>query len=326
MLNRFIILVISLFLISGCNQENSKQTKIGIIVPIEHTAMQEIVAGFSETLHEQYQKPVKIKVANAQGDANLQRAIIQQMNDQHYDIIIPIGLSATQMALSMVKQQAVLSLAADISEQDRQQMKSCNVAVVHDEIPPQKIVAFIHDAYPQITQIALIHSPSEKVFPEIKAAIASANQLGITVKPLMASTLPELYSIGNAIPSQTQAILVLKDHMIVSGISTLAKVANDRHIPLIASDQGSVQGGAAFALGVREKQIGIEGAKLAVQILQGKAACSLPITEMNKLSVFVNAKALQSENQSLEPIEAAAKKSNYPIGSIDNSLGRARNR
>lgn len=315
-LNQFIfksIIITALALISGCNNENSGQTKIGIIVPIEHAAMQEIVAGFSDTLHEKYQKPVKIKVANAQGDANLQRSIIQQMNDQHYDLIIPIGLSATQMTLSIVKQQPVLSLAADISETDRKNRTPCNIAVVHDEIPPEKTIAFIHAVYPDIKQIALVHSSSEKVYPEIKAATTKANELGITIKPLMVSTLPELYSVGNAIPKQAQAILVLKDHMIVSGISTLAKIASDRHIPLITSDQGSVQGGAGFALGVREKQIGVEGAKLAADILQGKTACSLPITEMKNLTVFINPNAMKSENQSIEAVEASATKSNYKI-------------
>ena len=319
-LKLFIILSCLLGL-TACHQEKSSAIKIGIVVPLEHTAMKEIVSGFSETLTKLYHHPVTIKVANAQSDSNLQRAIIEQMHDENDTIIVPIGTGATEMTLAMARNQPVVSLAAEMSEQDRQQRHPCNVAIVHDEISPKQIIAFIHAAYPEIKSIALIHSTADKVFPEVKETIAAGKQYGMTITPVMAATLPDLTSAAQSLPQQTQAIFILKDNLIVSGISTLAKIANERHIPLITSDQGSVQDGAGFALGVHEREIGVEGAKLAAAILSGKSACTLPIAEMKTLTVFINKTALKQETQNELTVSDAAKKMGYATEITDKKMG-----
>ena len=305
-------LVLLGFALIGC-QANSNEKKIGIIVPIEHKAMNEITNGFEETLRAQVKQPLKFKIANAQGDLNLERAIIQQMKNEGYDLIVPIGTDAGQMTAAAIQNQPILSLASSMTEQERVQRKPCNIAVLRDEMSIEKIMSFIHQTYPNIKHITLVHSAAEKIYPDVKSAVTIGNSYGVQVKPMLASTLNDLYSIANAMPAETQAILVLKDNLIVSGISTLALQAEKRHIPLMTSDQGSVQDGAAFALGVHERDIGVEGAKLAAQILAGKPACSLPIVTMNKLTVFVNQQALTKEAQSLEPIAKAAKQNDYTI-------------
>lgn len=298
--------------LNGCDS-SSNEKKIGIIVPLEHKAMNEIVAGFTETLQKKYPQPLKIKVANAQGDANIQRAIIQQMKNEDYDIIVPIGTTSTQMTLAMMQDQPIVSLAAQYTQKDRDARKICNVALVHDEISAEKQLQFIHTAYPNVSRIILIHSPQDKVFPEIEASIIAGKRTGIAIKPLMVNSLSELYTVANSIPADTQAIYILKDHMIVSGIATLALLAEKRNIPLITSDQGSVEDGSAFSIGVHEREIGIQGALLAESILTGTSACHLPIVEMKLLTVFINKNTLKKEKQSLDLVVAAAKKLHYQI-------------
>jgi putative ABC transport system substrate-binding protein len=297
----------------ACKPHRPEQTTVGIVLPLEHAALQEIVAGFSETLSKLYNKPIVIKVSNAQGDANIQRAIIQQMRDENFDLIVPVATNPTQMAMSMVQKQPLLGLAADLPDSERHKKPNCNIAIVHDEIPPQQLVSFIHAVYPKMKNLVLIHSTSDKIYPDVKASVEEGKKYGMTIKPIMVATLPDLYSSAQSLPENTQAIFVLKDNLIVSGIGTLTKLAKSKHIPLITSDQGSVQGGASFALGVHEKQIGIEGAKLAVAILQGANACSLPTVEMTSLTVFLNPHALEDQDKNAEPIVAAAKKLKYRV-------------
>ena len=299
--------------LSACQQQDKSETTIGIIEPLEHKAMDEIVAGFTETMSKLYHKPVKIKVENSQNDANLERAIIQKMHDEGYNVILPIGTDATEMTLSIAKEQPVVSLASDMSDEARKKLNPCHVAIVHDEISPKQLLTFIHQVYPNIKEISLIHSSANKVFPEVEETVAAGKAVGITVKHVMISSLPELTSAVASLPTSTQAIFILKDHLIVSGVGTLAKAAESRHIPLITSDQGSVQDGAGFALGVHEREIGVEGAKLTAEILNGKSACDLPISEMTNLTVFVNKAAITRENQSLDTISQAAKQLGYKV-------------
>lgn len=290
--------------------ETKSMKTIGIVEPLEHASMMEIASGFSDTLNS---KPVSIEVKNAQSDPNLERAILQQMRDSGDDIIAPIGVDATQMALSLIHNKPIIGLASDISEAARKKLQNCNLAIVNDEISVQQLITFIHQVYPDMTNILLIHSSANKVLPEVAQTIEAGKKLGITIQAKMITALPELYSVGNSLPENTQGILVLKDHMVVSGISTLAKIAANRKIPLMASDQGSVENGATFALGVHERDIGIEGAKLADKILKGEKPCEIPIVEMTHLTVFVNTSALQSENLDQISIDSAAKQLNYRV-------------
>ncbi|VVC74880.1 hypothetical protein AQUSIP_01540 [Aquicella siphonis] len=307
--------------LAGC-KASANEKKIGIIVPIEHKAMDEIVDGFTKTLSAKSSYPLRFKVANAQADMNLQRAIIQQMKSEGYDMIVPIGSDATQMSVSSIQKQPIVSLASSLTQQDRSRLKTCNIAVVHDEISAERLLQFIHQAYPEMQRIVLIHSAADKVFPEVEAAVTAGKNTGITIKPVMVPTLNELYGTANNLPADAQGILVLKDSLIVSGISTLEKAAAKQQIPLITSDQGSVQDGAGFALGVHERDIGVEGANLAAAILSGKNPCSLPITTMSKLTVFVNNSSLDQEKQSFAPIQSAAEKLHYtlePVNKTDRS-------
>jgi putative ABC transport system substrate-binding protein len=306
--------------LAACHSATNEK-KIGIIIPIEHQAMNEIVSGFSETLRALSPYPLKIKAANAQGDINLERAIIQQMKNEGYDVITPIGTDASQMSAAATRNQPIVSLAASLTEQDRALRKPCNIAIVHDEISADDLLRFIHLVYPDIKNLTLVHSASDKVFPEVTAAQAAAKQYGIQINALLVPSLNELYSTTSNIPANTQGILVLKDSLIVSGINTLEMSAQQRHIPLITSDQGSVQDGAAFALGVHEREIGVAGAKLAAAILSGKPACSLPIVDVSRLTVFVNKKSLEKEQQSLAAVQSAAENAHYQIEYVASTKG-----
>jgi putative ABC transport system substrate-binding protein len=318
-MRKILILAACCLALSACKEQAKGTVTIGIIEPLEHKAMVEIVAGFTDTLKQSYAKPVIIKVENAQNDPNLQRAIIQRMLDANVDYIVPIGAGPTQMTLAMARGKAVVSLASDLPQAEREKLHPCNAAVVHDEISPTQLIAFIHAVYPQLKNITLIHSSADKVFPDVKKVIADSQKYGITVKPIMVSSLPELYSASLALPSQTDAIFILKDSLIVSGIGTLAKAAEQRHIPLITSDQGSVQEGAGFSLGVHERETGIQGAKLVTAALNGKPLCELPIVEMKNLTVFVNPNALQKESQNSSLLIAAAKQFHYVIEDVSKT-------
>lgn len=298
-------------LMTACAPEDHSKKTIGIIVPLEHKALTEIISGFSDELKKQYPYPVKIDVSNAQNDLNLQRAIIQQMRDTQASIIIPIGTGATEMTLSMVHDQSILSLASTLSQKDRSKILPCHTAIVHDEIPPEKIIAFIHDAYPAIKKLTLIHSTADKIFPDISTAIKAGTENHIEITTLMAATLPDLMSIGQSIPADSDGIFVLKDNLIVSGISTLAKIAHDKKIVLITSDEGTVEEGADFALGVHERDIGKEGAIVAAAILQGKSPCDLPIVEMNRLTLFINPDAMRQTKYSLLSLMQTAHQLQY---------------
>lgn len=295
------------FILILCTINPCYAIKVGIILPIEHQALKEISQGFQDTLLQLYKQPINFKIGNAQGDINLQRAIITQMRDANYDLIVPISTSVTQMTASLVKTKPVIGLAVDMSD------KKNNLVIVDDEIDNAKIITFIQKACPNIKNITLVYSATNKIFTQIEQIKSISKSYHINVHYLMVQSLVDLYSASQAIPESTQAIFILKDNLIVSGIETLVSMAKERKIPLITSDEGTIQKGAGFALGVHEKDIGIAGAKLAMQVLRGAIPGTLETVKLTQPTVFINLKSLTVTGQDIDKIKQAAKQLKYSV-------------
>lgn len=275
----------------------AKPIQIGILIPMEHAALRDIVAGFEQVVRAHYpNRSVHFNVQSAQGDIKLQRSIIELFVGQKMDMIVPVGTSATQMTLSLVKEQPIVSLAAQYTEAERQKREIKNMTGVLDEISGKKKLAFIKAIMPDIKTMTLIYnSANEKNYPEIVELKDYSKEIGITLQTITIQTLPELETASRAILLNTEAIFIGKDHLLASGIRMLVPIAAKRGIPLITSDEGTVAEGAAVALGVSERMIGIDGGKLAVKVLNGHPIKDLPMQEMASLAVFYNPSAAQQK-------------------------------
>ncbi len=309
-----LILILSCLGLNACTSSKNKSAtdplEVGIIVPIEHPAMDEIVQGFESSLSASSKKPIHYRVLRAQGDTNLQRSMILSLQNQNVALLVPISTGTTEMTAAMVKDIPIVGLAALLPEETRQKSQ---LALVDDEITPTQIVDFIHAIYPQKTQFTLIYSNNDKMLPQVQEAQQAGKTLGVQIDTRMISTLPDLYSISQSLSTDTQGIIVLKDLLVASGISTLVQVADAKNIPLITADDGTVENGAGFALGVKENQIGVEGAKVAEKILTGTPAQSIPLVTMKQLSVFINPKALKAQGQDENLIRAQTEKQGYTL-------------
>lgn len=294
--------------------KSAPEKTVGIVLPMEHAALKAIVDGFEETVRNNYPGKVNFELQNAEHDLNVQRSILQKFINQKVDLIVPVGTVTAQMAISMVKNQPIVALAAMIPDAARNKNDlSSHFTGVRDEIDSAKQLQFIHNLLPNLKKMTLIYSADDKVIPEVNATTAAAKQYGIVIQPLMIQNLSDLYGMGQRIDKDSQAIFVLKDNLVVSGINTLVYQAKNRHIPLITSDEGTVSSGAATALGVEEKQIGIEGGELAVKVLNGQPISELPIQEMKTLIVFINTKAAAEQGLDIDQIKDVANQQNYNV-------------
>jgi len=322
LLNLFLMLgaILPLSLASAAStviviKKNMTPIKIGVILPIQHQAMTEIVRGFTLTLKKQYpNRPIVLLIRNASGDINLQRSIIEELRTRQVSLFVPVSTNTTLMTLAMVQNTPIVSIASNYTEAERQHRKPCNITAVNDSIPPKSQLLFIKQLMPNLKQITIVHSASDKVIQEVNQFSALAKQMHISVQNLMVQQLSDLYPIASKISSKSQMIFIFKDNLVASGIRTLVQAANYRKIPLVTSDDGTVESGAAFALGVPEYRLGVLGAQLATQVLQGKKACQIPIYTIGRLSVFINPSALtRQEGPSLRDIQLMAKQFHYNI-------------
>lgn len=286
---------------------------VGILAPVAIPAMAEIINGFKTELTRSYPGKVNYVVENAQGNINIQRSILQEFKAKNVNIVAPIGTAATQMSMAMMTKQPVVALAAEVTNQARATFPNKNMTNILDEVNPAQQLKFIHAALPRLKNIALVYSSDDRIFDEVKQFNAAAKADGIATQKLMMQQMSDLYSISKQLKPNTQAIFIFKDEPVVAGIATLVQQAESKHIPVIASDDGSVEKGAAFAVGVSERKIGVGGAKLAAKVLAGTPASQVPVRLMTKYSVFVNKASMQKQGVSLAQISKTAKQFKYPV-------------
>ena len=293
---------------------------IGIVVPIDIPAMNEITNGFRRQLNKSYPGKIYYLIKNAHGDINVMRSILQQLKIRGVNLVVPIGTTAAQMASSVITQ-PVVALAAEIKEKDRANFSNKNITNILDKVSIDKQLDFIHRAFPKLKSITLIYDgANDHLFAQVQQAVQLGIRYGIKVQKLMITKLQDIYAVSHHINSQSQAIFVLKDTRVVSGISTLVKLARQKHLLLISSDDGSVQKGADIAIGVSERAIGIGGAKLAVRVLKGTPASQIPIKLMSDYHVYVS--SYYEHNKSLQPgfgfkhVKEAAKQFHYPLETL----------
>lgn len=283
--NRFfylIVFIVSNFLFSSAFA--SKQ-KIAVLVPLEHEALTQITSGIKHSLSD---SDVYITVQNAQGDSNIQLSLMKQMKDNDTDIIMPIGTSACQMAISHIANKRVVCVATSLPID---QNKRPHVTGINDEIPISLSIAKL----PMLRNITLIYSANEKVTPEVEELKKYARENNITLHLTMIQTLMDLPTAVKTAPEDIQAFLILKDHLIVSAVSVIAQEAAKRSIPLIASDEGSLKNGATIAIGVKEQEIGIKSGEIVKSILGGTKPSDIPQQTISNLTLFINPQALAKQ-------------------------------
>lgn len=285
-----------------------KPITIGVVLPMEHIALHDIVEGFKDTLKKNYKGPVEIIIQNSQGDLNLQKAIIQQFIGQKVSIIVPIGTTATQMAAHASHTIPIVSLAARFSEAERIKDKPVHITGVHDEIDPSKSLDLMQQLFPKLHKISVIYTNNEKMFPEIQTLKQLTQKRNIELQEISVQKFSDLYQAGRSIDNNTDIIFILKDILIASGIQILVKEAESRKLPLMTSDEGSVKEGACFSLGVKEQSIGEQGALLAIKVIHGVPLEALPMEDISKLELFYNGPACERQGVSLQALEMAAKK------------------
>jgi putative tryptophan/tyrosine transport system substrate-binding protein len=315
------IALVAMLLCQACTPRSVDEKKVAIIVPLEHRAMTEIVSGFKKELAKRYHGKVQLLVKNAEHDPQLEQSIIEQLKSQGVDIIEPIGTDAFEMALARTRHATVIGIAADLTAQQRKQYGENRTTAVIDELSEEKQLKFIHLLLPDLKRLTVIHSAVSKIFSEVKALKMAAEKKGIEIQDLTVPQESDLSLIAHHISEGSQAIFILKDSMVVNGVATLVKQAEKLRIPLISSDDGSVQNGATLALGVYEHEIGRSAADLTARILNGQSLATLPISHLEHLHVFVNQAMLQRQGLSVSSVTAAAKQQGYDVIKLKSQQG-----
>lgn len=282
---------------------------VDVLSIVEHPALDSIREGVRDQLEAEgfsIGQNLKWEYQSAQGSVATASQIARKYVGDQPNAIVAIATPAAQ-AVAAATHSVPLVFAGVTDPVAAQLVKSfgpsgTNITGVSDRLPLERQIDLILKIVPHAKRIGMVYSPGEAnsvvVVNQLKQLL---EQRGMT---LVESAAARTVDVGPAARNQAGKVDVIytsTDNNVVSAYESLARVANEAKIPLIASDTGSVKRGAIAALGQNYYQFGRQTGKIVAQILHGTKPGAIAIATSDQLELAINPSAAARQGVTLPP-------------------------
>lgn len=276
-------------------QAENKSVKITAIV--EHPALDAVRKGVRDVLAENGFKVggnLNWEFQSAQGDIGTAGQIAKKFVGANPDVIVAIATPSAQAAVAAARGHIPVVFSAVTDPVAAKLVKTWkapggSVTGVSDMLPLEKHLDMILKAVPSAKTIGIPYNPGEAnsvVLAESFQKIAEAR--GIMVITASAPNSGDVLMATRSLVGKVDAIYVSTDNTIVSAFESVVKVGLDAQIPVFAGDTGSVERGAAAAVGFDYYDVGRQTGLIVLEILNGKQAGEIDVQGVDKTNLFVN--------------------------------------
>lgn len=282
----------------GCKKEDAKKTtKIGIIQLVEHPALDACYKGFVDQLAANgYQDGTNISIdyQNAQNEQANCATIAQKFVNDKVDLIYAIATPAAQAVANLTKTIPILISAVTDPESAKlvksNKLPGTNVTGTSDLTPCAEQIKLLKKIIPDAQTIGMLYCSNEQnSFFQIGLAKEAAAELGLNFVDATVSNSNEIQQVVQSLVGKVDAIYSPTDNMIAAGMPTVALVANQNKIPVIAGEDGMVEGGALATYGINYYELGKQTGDMALRILRdGANPADMPIEYNEHCSLSVN--------------------------------------
>ncbi len=292
---------------------NTNKIKVGVVLPVEHDAINSIARGLIKELSdEKWKDRISLSVKNGLADLGTMQSIVEGYLYDDVDVLIPIGTAPSQICAKLTTKVPIVSVAGDI-----QDIKQDNLAAVLNLENEEKVFDMICDIIPNLKKLSIICAVRDVFIEQSNQIKKLADKKGVQVNVLFINNSSEMYQLASHIPSDTQLLLVLKDNLVLSALPLLVSYANEHKIPFFCTSQSCLEYGGTCSLCTTEEDLGRHGGALAKKIIEGQRPSDLGYIDLrNELQVFLNEAACKRHNLSIDLVGKYAKKNNLEIVKI----------
>ena len=275
---------------------NEKIINVGVLQLLSHPALDAIYKGIDEELANQGYKNgenIKINLLNAQGEqsnlALMSEKLVSEKNDILVAITTPAALSLANVTKNIPIVMAGITYPVEAGLIASEEKPGNNITGVSDRTPIKQQLELMKEILPNLKNIGLLYTSSEdNSIKQIEEAKKYAAELGLEVKLAAISNTNDIQQVTESLASEVQAIFVPIDNTIASAMPTVVKVTDKFKVPVFPSADTMVADGGVLGLGVDQYQIGVQTAKVIVEILNGKNPADTPVVLANKGVTYLN--------------------------------------
>ena len=292
----FAAAVAALALFSSC-QKKDKKIKIGVIQLVEHPALDKNYQGFVDGLKDAGfidGQNIEIDYENAQGEQANCVTIAQKLVNDQSDLIFAIATPAAQAVANMTSDIPIL--VSSVTDPKTAQLvesnekPGTNVSGTSDLTPCAAQIALLKRLVPSAKKVAILFCSSEENSRfQANLAEAACQKEGLDFVEATVSNTNEVQQVVQSLVGKVDVIYAPTDNMIASSFATVALVTTPNKIPVICGEEGMVQGGGLATYGINYYELGLQTAKMAVEVLKDKKnPADMPIQYLEKCDFSYN--------------------------------------
>lgn len=262
-----------------------EECKIAILTPTTHPSLEQIEKGFVDTMEKNSRQKFTIKTYNALGNKTLLRSEAEEIALGDYDLVFTIATQCTKTMKEVFEKKKlstpiVFSAVPFPIEMDliaSEATSGNQLTGVKETTDFAKELEILRN---KAKTVLLVYDPTSASHNSNKEEIQEIlTAMGVKLKTVEIFKTNEILLKTAPCIEEADAVLVIKDNTVVSGLDVLVKLCDQKGKLLIASDLDSADRGVPYAYGVSELIYGEEAAKKAILILdEHKLPRDIPTT------------------------------------------------
>ena len=306
----------------GCGGQGGEELyTIGVFQFSSNALLESTVEGFLQAMEDAgYEDGVNVRYQfeNAQADIPTAQLIAQQLNGPDVNLIFVASTPALQSVLGEVKEKPVVFgaianpyiLGAGESAEDHLP----NVTGASATSPMRQAMELMLEALPDAKRAGILSDPANANSRyNMEVAQKAATELGVEIVDMTISGSTEVLQAAQALSTKDiDAFFVIPDHIVMESFDSLVKVADQTHIPLVASVTDLAEQGAAIGIGWDYFDNGYLSGQLVVRVMKGESPADIPFQGLDKTLLHVNLEA--ADAQELHIPESVLQRADKVIG------------
>ena len=273
--------IMAMSLLTGCGAANDTY-QIGVLQLTQHAALDAANEGFIAALDASGIK-YEVDQQNASGDSSTCVTVADKFVNDGKDLIYTIATPAAQAVAGATSDIPVVGSAiTDYVEAgliDSNDAPGGNVTGSSDMNPIDAQLDLLIRLVPAAKTIGVFYSADEdNSILQANLFTTAAEAKGLTVEKFTISNSNEIQTVVQSMEGKVDACWIPTDNKLAAGMATVAMIANEIKLPVIAGESNMVTEGALATYGLDYYQLGYLAGEMAVDILKnGKKPADMPI-------------------------------------------------
>jgi putative ABC transport system substrate-binding protein len=286
---------------------HAADARVSVTAIVDHPALDAARQGIVEELAAAgyvVGKNLRLDYQSAQGNTATAAQIARKFVGDRPDVIVAMSTPSAQTVVAATREIPIV-FSAVTDPVAAKLVKSWeatggNVTGVSDLPLLDKHLALLRQALPAAKRIGVVYNPGEA---NSVAAIAQLKKLaqpaGLSVIEGAAPRTVDVASAAQSLVGKVDAIYAPTDNNVTSAFESLAKVADQGRVPLIAADPSLAARGAALGIGTNYHDLGRQSGQLVVRVLKGESPGSIASQVSPTLELLVNQAAARRQGLAL---------------------------